>query len=206
MPTSLPGSWERGWLNLTWISEPRDQSGPGSYHLQCFVPLSTGRNLSKKWKHEYWAQVQPILKRWQENEWVIVKHTFGTWQCKQLSFKKKTCEGGQSTNTGPARKPIKFGQMISGWFEITRLSEGLHVLAKCKSCYNDHDFISIAKWTPVHIAEPLVFTALAMSQMSRKMSVLQPVVFYYVHILKSSFYKLWIEITAVGSLALNAIR
>lgn len=156
MPTSLPGSWERGWLNLTWRSEPRDQSGPGSYHLQCFVPSSTGRNLSKKWKHEYWAQVQPILKQRQENEWVIVKHTFDIWQCKQLSFKKKTCEGDQSTNTGPARKPIKFGKMTSGWFEITRLSEGLHVLAKCKSCYNDHDFISIAKWTPVHITEPLV--------------------------------------------------
>ena len=53
----------------------------------------------------------------------------------------------------------------------------------------------------------LLFTALAMSQMSRtKMSVLQPTVFYYVHILKSSFYKLWIEITAVGNLALKAIR
>ena len=58
---------------------------------------------------------------------------------------KKTCEGGQSANTGPARKPIKFDQIASDWVEVRRLPEGLLVLAKCKSWYNDHDFISIAK-------------------------------------------------------------
>ena len=53
----------------------------------------------------------------------------------------------------------------------------------------------------------LLFTTLAMSQMSgTKMSALQTIVPCDVHILKNSFYKLWIEITAVGNRTLNAIR
>lgn len=181
MPTSLPGSWEQGWLNLTLRSEPRDQSELGSYHLQCFVPWSTDRNLSKKWKREYWSQVQPMLKRREENRCVIVKQTFERWKCKQLSFARKKklarlVNGDQQLQIQPnSLSDLSKWPLIGS--KSSKPPEGLLVLAKCKSWYDDYDFILITKWTPVHIAEPLVMDsvfALAMSQMSRtKMSVLQ---------------------------------